>query len=112
MMLFDPVLAPYPLQTSVAVVPFMDRNRNLMALNSSFVAQMHKQHETCGYASYLERYMQFPPPSKQPTLDNNDDCAYLWDEIVNEMLTTPNPDGVKGYSESSLRRSYIQDTEP
>ncbi|KAI0138321.1 serine carboxypeptidase 1 [Pestalotiopsis sp. NC0098] len=77
----------------VVTIPFVDFHHNLFPFNESFSDLIHEQHETCGYADYLEKYLVYPPAGQQPTdqpgyNDNQTDylegCAITyatWDAI-------------------------------
>lgn len=45
------------------IVPYVDYWSNLFYLNESFSAAIHKRADDCGYTSYLEKYLTFPPPA-------------------------------------------------
>lgn len=74
-------------------MPFVLRNNNILTLNDSFVAQLEAQHETCGYADYLDKYLTFPASGVQPTKYFNDstdgDCD-LWGAALTAAFN-PNP---------------------
>jgi carboxypeptidase D len=55
-----------PVQHNVPLVPFILANNILLNFNSSYITRLQELHTSCGYAEYLEKYLQFPPPGIQP----------------------------------------------
>jgi carboxypeptidase D len=76
---------------SVFIVPFADYWSKLYYLNNSFTEALHTKHVSCGYAAYIEKYLQFPPPEGPfPVLTNplgssNSTCDLL-DDILSAIL--------------------------
>jgi carboxypeptidase D len=52
--------------------------------------QLESSHQTCGYKSFVEKYLQFPPPGHQPkeAAEDPQSCS-LWNDVVN-MATEAN----------------------
>lgn len=46
----------------VTVVPYVDYWANVFNLNASFTAAIHERAEQCGYTSYYNTHLTFPPP--------------------------------------------------
>lgn len=80
----DPSLTYNTIQEQIPAVPFVDFWGPLIDLNSTYLAQIHKTAEECGYTQYLEDYLVFPPKGKLPTPPNADGTnatCDLWDSI-------------------------------
>jgi len=64
---YDPCIGSFVYTAEEAVTaPFVNEYNNVLGLNESFVAELNKLHETCGYKEYVDKYLTFPPPSVQP----------------------------------------------
>lgn len=50
----------------IVQVPFTDFHHGLFPFNESFSDSIHKQHEDCGFADYLDKYLVYPPAGPQP----------------------------------------------
>jgi len=77
---------------SVPAVPFVDQWAGLFNLNKTFMDEIHKRADDCGYTEYLETYLTYPPPSKLPTPSktNADEGCGLFNDIFNAVsLTNP-----------------------
>lgn len=90
----DPVIGDETLQQYAIVQPFVDYWKDLLALNQTFLQFVAQKHEDCGYKTYLEEYLQFPPPQKSfPYLpdvgDKADPCDLL--RYVNIAMFEVNP---------------------
>jgi len=87
---YDPCIGNFVYSAEEAVVvPFVVENNNILNLNASFLSQMEDLHQSCGYADYVDKYLQFPPPSIQPTqffnYSANASCD-VFDMIDNALL--------------------------
>lgn len=66
-LVYDPCIGQHDyVQQEVPAVPYVVENNNLFNFNESFLEQLGKLHQSCGYAGYIEKYLQFPPPGNQP----------------------------------------------
>jgi carboxypeptidase D len=65
----------------------------VLGLNDTFIAQLEKLHQSCGYADFIDKYLQYPPPAVQPpkyfNYTSESDCD-LWDLAYNAAYA-PNP---------------------
>lgn len=70
----------------VPAVAYVDHFAPLFSLNASFTADIHKRAETCGYASFLNDYLVYPPkgPLPNPPSADADGCD-LWGDIFNAV---------------------------
>ncbi|KAK8024491.1 hypothetical protein PG993_012557 [Apiospora rasikravindrae] len=85
MLIYDPSIGEDAVQTSAVVVPFADYFANLMPFNNSFSAAIHEQHQSCGFANYSAKYLQYPPPGPQPPSSGlggfSDECSDLFNTV-------------------------------
>ncbi|KAH8657804.1 carboxypeptidase S3, penicillopeptidase S3, CPD-S3 [Xylariales sp. PMI_506] len=78
-------------QQEVPVVPFARANNNMMGHNATFLAELELLHQSCGFADYIDTYLQFPPPGNQPSVffnsssPENSSCA-LWEMLDNSAF--------------------------
>ncbi|KAF1988798.1 serine carboxypeptidase [Aulographum hederae CBS 113979] len=65
----DPIIGDGTIQQEAVIYPFIEYWSELFYLNSTFMDVLKQRHIDCGYADYLDKYMQFPPPAgKFPVL--------------------------------------------
>jgi carboxypeptidase D len=92
LMVYDPSIANDVILEDIPAVPFVDRWEGLFNFNKTFMADIHERADKCGYTSYMEEYLTFPPRSKLPIPANNAStpgCS-LWQDIFDAvMLTNP-----------------------
>ena len=55
---------------TVPAVAFVDYWENLLALNASFLTDIHIRADSCGYTSFLNDYLVFPPAGPLPSPPN------------------------------------------
>lgn len=66
-LVYDPVIGDFTYtQEEVVAVPYVEANNNILNLDKSFVKELVGLDESCGYAAYREKYLQYPPPDIQP----------------------------------------------
>ena len=70
--MYDPTIGQYEVDSfQVPVYPFVETNNIILNLNDSFIQQLARRHDLCGYANYTDYFLQFPPPEQQdPTIFN------------------------------------------
>jgi carboxypeptidase D len=89
-MFYDPSVAEDVILEDVPAVPFVDKWSGLFNFNQSFMDDIHKRADECGYTEYIETHLQFPPTGKFPTPVNNtkvEGCS-LWNDIYNAVFYT------------------------
>lgn len=66
----------------VPVVAYVDYFAPLFSLNASFTADIHKRADSCGYTSFLNEYLVYPPKGPLPSPPNSSapGCD-LWTDI-------------------------------
>ncbi|KJK67289.1 Serine carboxypeptidase [Aspergillus parasiticus SU-1] len=89
-LVYDPCIGQHDyIQEEVPAVPFVQQNANLFNFNSSFMSELEKLHDSCGYKDYLDEYLVFPPAGVQPqkffNYTSDADCD-VFDLISNEAL--------------------------
>ena len=92
-LVYDPCIGSYAVQNDITVYPFLEKNNNVLNLNTSFLMDLSSIDESCGYASFREQYMSFPPNGTQPVLYENctakPECC-TWESVYNAAYD-PNP---------------------
>jgi carboxypeptidase D len=75
MQIWDGVFGSFSLAEDIVTVPFVDKWKDIFALNDTFTESMHKSAQGCGYTDYLNKYLVYPPAGSQPAflpgLDKN-----------------------------------------
>lgn len=87
MLIYDPSIGDYLVQTSTVAVPFADYFINLMPFNNSFSASIHERHQSCGFADYNAKYLQYPPPGPQPPNNFSDECNGLFNDVFSAVMS-------------------------
>lgn len=94
-LMYDPVIGKFDyVGQTVPAVPFIEKNAQFFNFNETFMKTLHKAHEECGYADYIDKYMQFPPPGNQPALHtwyNNVSASCDVYNIAHLAAFRPNP---------------------
>ncbi len=96
-LMFDPCIGDFDyVQEEAVVVPYVQQNANLFNFNESFMADLESLHKSCGYEAYVDKYLQFPPKSAQPSeffnysaIPENYGCDVF--DLINEAAFDPNP---------------------
>ncbi|PSN72191.1 alpha/beta-hydrolase [Corynespora cassiicola Philippines] len=60
----DPVIGDETVQQQIVQLPYAEYWNNLLYLNDTFLEQMRKRNEECGYTDYWNTYFKFPPPQE------------------------------------------------
>ncbi|KAK4540376.1 hypothetical protein LTR36_009233 [Oleoguttula mirabilis] len=88
-MMYDPSTSYGVLQDDIPTVPFVDYWSGLFSFNQTFMDDIHRRADACGYTAFYELAMQFPPNGTLPTPPNvNDDIAgcEIWDDVFSAAL--------------------------
>lgn len=93
-MMYDPLLNNNNVMRQIPAVAYAEYWNNLLGLNESFMSTMRGRADTCGYATFLETEMVYPPygPLPSPPVGVEDvqgDCD-VWDAIIS-AATLINP---------------------
>lgn len=93
LMIYDPSLSWDVVQEQIPTVPFLDYWAPLLNLNSSFMEYAHQTADDCGYTSFLEKALTFPPTGPLPTPPNvandNDTCDLFSSAMAAMTLANP-----------------------
>ena len=83
-MAYSPAIAEWVIQEQIATVQFVDYWANLFALNKTTMDHLHATANKCGYTSYLNENLVFPPkgrfPTPPPQLNTSEECN-VWSAI-------------------------------
>ncbi|KKK12055.1 putative serine carboxypeptidase (CpdS) [Aspergillus rambellii] len=79
----DPSINEDSVMIYAPAVRHLNHYLNVFALNDSFVHNINDRAEKCGYNTFLDEALTFPPPKTFPTAPDpsQGDCA-IWDDIV------------------------------
>jgi carboxypeptidase D len=83
-MLYNPSLNSDAVQEQIPAVSFAEYWEPILNLNETFKAYIREQADACGYTSYLEKHLVFPPDGPLPEAPNvNADVVGcdLWGDI-------------------------------
>ena len=80
---YDPSTSTSTLQNDIPTADFVNYWAPMFALNDTFVDQLNKKSESCGFTKFIEEAMTFPPSGPLPDLPNSpsDDCK-LWADVL------------------------------
>lgn len=88
--MYDPCIGQYDfVQNELPTVPFVKANANLFGFNESFMEELDRLHEACGYEEYLDEYMTFPAKGVQPTRLFNmsaESACDVYDLVTDEAM--------------------------
>jgi carboxypeptidase D len=90
-MIYDGCIGQYDyVQENVPVVPFIKENAQFFGFDASYMSQIESLHKSCGYDSFLSKYLTFPPPGLQPSVSSSNlgECDIF--DSVNEQATEIN----------------------
>ncbi|KAH8807966.1 serine carboxypeptidase [Xylogone sp. PMI_703] len=89
----DPILGTDTVQQDVIMSPFVDYWSKIFNFNQTFTDYLHSIHESCGYESYISKYLKYPPPKGSfpvpPDPRRNRTCATY--NIVHSAINLLNP---------------------
>ncbi|KAL1746186.1 Alpha/Beta hydrolase protein [Schizophyllum fasciatum] len=88
----DPSLSYDVVQGEIPALRFVQANANVFPFNSSFLEQLQNISDACGYTTYLDEYVKYPPEGLLPLVGveegstrTSDECA-IFDLIYNEIF--------------------------
>ncbi|KAF2672312.1 alpha/beta-hydrolase [Microthyrium microscopicum] len=85
-MMYDPCIGQYDtVQEDTVVVPFIKANQQFFPFSASQMSSLEKSHKSCGYDTYIDTYLQFPPPKKQPAIAASKSGCGLFNTAYNEI---------------------------
>jgi carboxypeptidase D len=87
-MIYDPSISYDVVLQDIPAVPFVDHWSGLFNLNQTFMDDIHNRSDKCGYTSFIEEALTFPPKGLLPSPPNADysmpGCE-LWNDIFNAV---------------------------
>lgn len=92
-LVYDGVYSYDSIGDNIPTASFVDFWGPLLDLNASFVEQLHNVSDACGYTSFMDEYLTFPPKGPLPTPPNPDDkdeSCNTWN-MVYEAASLINP---------------------
>lgn len=88
-LIHDPSTSTEAVQQQIPAVAYVDYWAPLFSLNASFMNFLHDQADSCGYTSFLNEYLVYPPTGPLPDPPMGAQCD-LWDAIFSaESLINP-----------------------
>ena len=93
LMIYDPSLSYDVVQQQIPTAPLVDYWGPLLDLNASFLEYMHKTADDCGYTSFLEKALVYPPTGPLPTppnVANDNDTCDIFNTVI-DAITLINP---------------------
>ncbi|KAL9071579.1 MAG: hypothetical protein Q9161_004146 [Pseudevernia consocians] len=92
-LIHDPSTSTEAVQQQIPAVAYVDYWAPLFSLNASFMNFLYDQADSCGYTSFLNEYLVYPPagplPNPPMSNDTSGQCD-LWDAIFYaELLINP-----------------------
>jgi len=88
-MFYDPSTSYGVVQDDIPTVPFVDYWSGLFSFNQTFMDDIHRRSAACGYDTFMDLAMTFPPNSTLPTPPNvngNITGCQIWDDVFNAAL--------------------------
>jgi carboxypeptidase D len=70
LLIYDPSLSSNAVQEQIPTAAFVDYWAPLLNLNDTFMEWLHNTSESCGYTSFLEEALTFPPKGPLPSPPN------------------------------------------
>ncbi|QRV80164.1 Serine carboxypeptidase [Ceratobasidium sp. AG-Ba] len=93
----DPSVSYDIVTEEIPALTFAQKWQNVLALNSTFMAQLKKNGDACGYTDYYKKYATYPPKGilplpKQayrgtPNIQNINPECYLWSQVYQAAIT-------------------------
>lgn len=71
MWLSDPSISYTVVQYEIPTLKFVKDNKNVFPLNSTFMADIEKRSDECGYTDYVDTYVTYPPKGPLPMPKGN-----------------------------------------
>lgn len=84
-MIYDPSINYPVVLEDIPAAAFIDYWGPLLALNTTFIEDIHNRSESCGYTSFMEDALTFPPKNgtlpTPPNVDYSVEGCSLWNDI-------------------------------
>ncbi|KAI0385437.1 Alpha/Beta hydrolase protein [Hypomontagnella monticulosa] len=93
-MMFDPLINNNNVMRQIPTVAYVEEWNSLMGMNTSFVSDLKRRGDECGYTQFLEDNLKYPPSGKLPISPFGPDdppveCD-VWDAVI-DAATLVNP---------------------
>jgi carboxypeptidase D len=93
MQVWDGTFGKFALAEDIPTAAFVDKWKDVFALNDTFTEAMHNTSQNCGYTDYLNKYLVYPPAGLQPTSlpgqdDNNNYVSGC--DVFNQVFVAAN----------------------
>jgi carboxypeptidase D len=86
----DPSIGPDSVLIQAPAVTHLNNYANVFALNDTFMTSINERAEKCGYFSFMEEALTFPPKGKFTAPNDTAEGCDVWDDIVTaEILVNP-----------------------
>ena len=83
----DPSIGSDSVLIDAPAVTHLNNYANVFALNETFMTEINQRAEQCGYFSFMEEALTFPPKGKfENTLNISAEGCAVWDDIVTAAL--------------------------
>ncbi|KAG9073669.1 hypothetical protein FS749_014806, partial [Ceratobasidium sp. UAMH 11750] len=93
----DPSVSYDIVTEEIPALTFAEKWKDVLALNSTFMTQLKKNGDACGYTDYYKKYATYPPKGKLPlpkqayrgipNYENITDQCQLWGQVYNAAIT-------------------------
>ncbi|KAH0566350.1 hypothetical protein GP486_000256 [Trichoglossum hirsutum] len=81
-LMYDPVIGSDALQTQIPSAAFANYWNPLLDLDPPFLANIRSRAASCGYTSYMDKYLAFPPPGPFPAPPSLTAGCRIWEDIA------------------------------
>lgn len=66
-LVYDPCIGNWVYTNNAFIPKFVHDNNNVLGFNDSFISTLDDAYQSCGYADFVDSYLQFPPNGTQPS---------------------------------------------
>jgi len=88
-MIYDPSINSGAVTNEIPAFAFLENWENLFNLNESYVKTLQNASDACGYTSFLNEYLVYPPAGPMPSppgLNGASPECQVWENIFNAAL--------------------------
>ena len=86
-MMYDPCIGQFDyVQENIPAYPFAVSNNHIFNFDASTLSGFESTHKSCGYDSYISKYLTFPPPGHQPSGQSTSGGCDLFDQISQQAM--------------------------
>lgn len=84
----DPFMGDLVFQQEITLPDYIQYWGKVLGLNETFMSFIQSQKDSCGYTSFLDKYLTFPPPPR-PWDETPTDCGVYFDFLDAVMEVNP-----------------------